>query len=96
MIRISFTPNEPGYYYVVEGTFRGLRLFPFSPKIGKFQRGRKDASKRAAENFAAFIPALAWQQRDAKSKKKNAGKGKKSNFFGGETSITECIYRYVG
>lgn len=49
-----------------------------------------------------------WQQRDAKSKKKNGkgeerggGKkgekrGEKIKFFGGKTGITECIYRYVG
>lgn len=84
-------------------------MFSLSPKTGIVRRGLKDASKRSAGRFAAFIPGagVATKGREIKEKERKGGReggrakkgekrGEKIKFFGGKTGITECIYRYVG
>lgn len=88
-------------------------MFSLNPKTGIVSAGGlKDASKRSAGRFAAFIPGagVATKGREIKEKergkrgcrrkgggaKKGEKRGEKIKFFGGKTGITECIYRYVG
>lgn len=68
-------------------------MFSLNPKTGIVRRGLKDASKRSAGRFAAFIPGagVATKGREIKEKERKGGRegggqkkerreGKKSNF----------------